>query len=37
MRQQFKEGADFIKIYETGPDTVRDGKFPRFINTRKRN
>jgi imidazolonepropionase-like amidohydrolase len=27
MRQQFKEGADFIKIYETGPDTVSDGKF----------
>ena len=27
MRQQFKEGADFIKIYETGPDTVKDGKF----------
>jgi imidazolonepropionase-like amidohydrolase len=27
MRQQLKEGADFIKIYETGPDTVRDGKF----------
>jgi imidazolonepropionase-like amidohydrolase len=26
IRQQFKEGADFIKIYETGPDTVRDGK-----------
>ena len=26
MRQQFKEGADFIKIYETGPDSVRDGK-----------
>ncbi len=26
MRQQFKEGADFIKIYETGPDTFRDGK-----------
>jgi imidazolonepropionase-like amidohydrolase len=26
MRQQFKEGADFIKIYETGPDRVRDGK-----------
>ena len=25
IRQQFKEGADFIKIYETGPDTVRDG------------
>jgi imidazolonepropionase-like amidohydrolase len=27
MREQFKEGADFIKIYETGPDRVRDGKF----------
>jgi len=27
MRQQFKEGADFIKIYETGPDSVKDGKF----------
>lgn len=27
MRQQFKEGADFTKIYETGPDTVKDGKF----------
>jgi len=27
MRQQFKEGADFIKIYETGPDTVSDGRF----------
>jgi imidazolonepropionase-like amidohydrolase len=27
MRQQFKEGADFIKIYETGPDSVSDGKF----------
>jgi imidazolonepropionase-like amidohydrolase len=27
MRQQFKEGADFIKIYETGPDSIRDGKF----------
>jgi len=27
MRRQFKEGADFIKIYETGPDSVRDGKF----------
>jgi len=27
MRQQFKEGADFIKIYETGADRVRDGKF----------
>ena len=27
MRQQLKEGADFTKIYETGPDSVRDGKF----------
>jgi imidazolonepropionase-like amidohydrolase len=27
MREQFKEGADFIKIYETGPDVIRDGKF----------
>jgi len=27
VREQFKEGADFIKIYETGPDTVRDGRF----------
>src|SRR6202789_1100025 len=27
MRQQFKEGADFSKIYETGPDVVKDGKF----------
>jgi len=27
MRQQFKEGADFAKIYETGPDRIRDGKF----------
>src|ERR1700691_2153594 len=27
MRRQFKEGADFIKIYETGPDSVLDGKF----------
>jgi imidazolonepropionase-like amidohydrolase len=27
IRQQFKEGADFIKIYETGPDVIRDGKF----------
>ena len=26
IRQQLKEGADFIKIYETGPDTVRDGR-----------
>jgi imidazolonepropionase-like amidohydrolase len=27
IREQFKEGADFIKIYETGPDTIRDGRF----------
>ena len=27
IRQQLKEGADFIKIYETGPDKVREGQF----------
>ncbi len=27
IRHQFKEGADFIKIYETGTDSMRDGKF----------
>jgi imidazolonepropionase-like amidohydrolase len=27
IRRQFKEGADFIKIYETGADSVVDGKF----------
>ena len=27
IRQQFKEGADFIKIYETGRDSFRDGIF----------
>ncbi len=27
MRRQFKEGSDFVKIYETGPDTLVDGKF----------
>jgi imidazolonepropionase-like amidohydrolase len=26
MREQAKEGADFTKIYETGPDTLKDGK-----------
>ncbi|MBV9182270.1 MAG: amidohydrolase family protein [Acidobacteria bacterium] len=26
IREQFKEGADFIKIYETGEDRVEDGK-----------
>jgi imidazolonepropionase-like amidohydrolase len=25
MRQQHKEGSNFAKIYETGPDTMRDG------------
>jgi len=27
IREQFKEDADFIKIYETGRDSFRDGKF----------
>lgn len=27
IRQQFKEGADFIKMYETGPDSLKDGKW----------
>src|SRR5450432_2990654 len=27
IRQQFKEGADFVKIYETGRDSFRDGHF----------
>src|SRR5271156_7017396 len=26
IRRQIKEGADFIKIYQTGPESVRDGK-----------
>lgn len=26
IREQIKEGADFIKVYETGPDSVRDGR-----------
>jgi len=26
MRQQFKEGADFTKIYETGADSVKEGR-----------
>lgn len=25
IREQHKEGADFVKIYETGPDIMRDG------------
>jgi imidazolonepropionase-like amidohydrolase len=27
IRQQLKEGADFIKIYETGQDSLREGRF----------
>ncbi len=27
IREQFKEGADFIKMYETGPDSIRNGQF----------
>lgn len=27
IREQFKEGADFIKMYETGRDSLRGGKF----------
>jgi len=27
IRQQIKEGADFIKIYQTGADSLRDGVF----------
>jgi imidazolonepropionase-like amidohydrolase len=27
IRQQFKEGADFIKIYETGRDNLRNGVY----------
>ena len=26
MREQYKEGADFTKIYQTGPDLVHDGQ-----------
>jgi imidazolonepropionase-like amidohydrolase len=26
IREELKEGADFIKIYETGPDVIRDGR-----------
>src|SRR5271163_4901371 len=26
IRRQIKEGADFIKIYQTGPESVHDGK-----------
>ena len=27
IREQFKEGADFIKIYQTGEDSFHDGQF----------
>ena len=27
IREQFKEGADFIKVYETGKDSMTDGRF----------
>jgi imidazolonepropionase-like amidohydrolase len=27
LRKQAKEGSDFVKIYETGPDTIQDGHF----------
>jgi imidazolonepropionase-like amidohydrolase len=27
IREQFKEGSDFVKIYETGPDSIHDGVF----------
>lgn len=27
IREQHKEGSDFVKIYETGRDVLRDGKF----------
>jgi imidazolonepropionase-like amidohydrolase len=25
IREQFKEGSDFVKMYETGPDSMHDG------------
>ena len=27
IREQFKEGSDFVKIYETGKDSIHDGVF----------
>ena len=27
IREQFKEGSDFVKIYETGHDSIHDGVF----------
>ena len=38
IRQQHKDGADFVKIYETGADSMRDGEFfTRPINIPKPN
>ena len=37
IREQLKEGADFIKIYETGHDTFRDNRFRRRTNSPKPN
>jgi imidazolonepropionase-like amidohydrolase len=31
IRQQIKDGADFIKIYETGHDFFRDGQFHSIV------
>jgi imidazolonepropionase-like amidohydrolase len=31
IRQQIKEGADFIKIYETGRDFFKDGQFHSLV------
>jgi imidazolonepropionase-like amidohydrolase len=31
IRQQIKEGADFIKIYETGRDFLKDGQFHTLV------
>ncbi len=36
IRQQHKEGSDFVKIYETGHDTIATGCCTRPINTRPR-
>ena len=27
IREQFKEGSDFVKMYETGPDSIHNGVF----------
>jgi imidazolonepropionase-like amidohydrolase len=31
IRQQIKDGADFLKIYETGHDTFKDGQFHAIV------